>query len=221
MDKTYFLEIEDRFDDNKFCYKFTVPYNGLDIDGQAYAAIKQLLDLFKYYGVDVNRHISNTGYHIEDGEGNSRNIILDVNLNQGKLSKSHIRSKIGVLQKAQATPRQIDVYGKSAKYYFDVHNITEPINENASGIYLFTMLMEDSRQNVEFPHSILKLDSVAGSNKEIIEFAKVNGALHFLYNDCGSEHKRQEIINDIKEGENYKYQIETFPDTGYFPIALQ
>lgn len=219
MDKTYFLEIEDRFDDNKFCYKFTEPYDGLNIDERAYAIIKQLLDLFKYYGVDINSHISNTGYHIEDGEGNSRNIILDVNLNEGKLSKSHIRSKIGVLQKVQATPGQIDVYGKSAKYYFDVHNITEPINENASGIYLFTILMEDSRQNVEFSHSILKFDSVAGNNKEIIEFAKANGALHFLYNDCSSEHKRQEIITDIKEGENYKYQIETFPDTGYFPVA--
>lgn len=219
MDKSYFLESEAGFEGNKICYRFTEPYKGLDIDGRAHAGIKQLLDLFDYYGVDIIRHVSKTGYHIEDGEGNSRNIILDVHLNEGKLSKSHIRSKIGILQKVQATPRQIDVYGKSAKYSFDVHNITEPINENAPGIYLFTMLMEDSRQNYEFSHSILKLDSVAGSNKEVIEFAKVNGALHFLYNYCGSEHKRKDIITDIKEGENYKYQIETFPDTEYFPVA--
>jgi len=218
MDKTYFLEIEDRFDDNKFCYKFTVPYNGQDIDGRAYTVIKQLLDLFKYYGVDVNRHISNTSYHIEDGEGNSRNIILDITLNEGKLSKSHIRSKIGILQKVQATPRQIDVYGRSAKYRFDIHNIAEPINENALGVYLFTIQVEDSRENVEISHSILKFESVAESNKEIIEFAKANGALHILYSNCGYEIKRQEIITDIKEGENYKYQIENFPDLGCYLV---
>ncbi len=64
----------------------------------------QLLDLFKYYGVEINFHVSKTNYRIEDGEDNSQIFFIEVSLRQGKESKSHIRSKIGVLQKYKVRP---------------------------------------------------------------------------------------------------------------------
>lgn len=217
MDKTYFLEVDNVFDNNKLIYRFTQPYSGIDTEGFGRTVIKQLLDLFKYYGVDINSHISSTSFHLEDGEGNSRIYYLDVNLRNGTESKSHIRRKVGVLKKVQPSPIRITVHGKDHEYHFITYNITDQINENANGLYLFTMMVEDDRPNLEFSHSIIKFDSVEGNNKEVIAHAKANGALHFLYYDCDSEYQRQLIIEDIKNGENYKYQLTNFPETEYFP----
>jgi hypothetical protein len=49
MYKTYFLEMEDRFDDIKFFFKFREPYVEVDIEGGSHTVIKQLLDLIKFY----------------------------------------------------------------------------------------------------------------------------------------------------------------------------
>ena len=222
MDKTYFLE-EEVFDDNKMVFKFTQPYKGLDTDNYPRTIIKQLLDIFKSDGVDTNKHISNTGFHFIEGEGNSRFIVLDVNINEGKLSKSHIRDKVGVLRKIIGTPginaKGIGkARGKDNPYFFDIHNIEESISENIVGVFIFSIAVEERRQPVtyqnQYMNNILKIDAVTGNNKEYIEFAKANGALQFAYYEIHSESGMKDIINDIKEGEDYLYQIENYPEMG-------
>lgn len=217
MDKTYFLE-EEVFDDNKMIFKFAPPYKGLDTDGYARSIIKQLLDLFKHYGVDTNRHVSHTDFRIENGEGNSRFIVLDVNLNQAKTSKSHIRDKVGVLQKVVGTPRRFSVKGKNGNYFFDMYNIEQSINENIIGVFIFSITVEERRLPVtyqnQYTHNILKIDAVTGNNKEYIDFAKANGALHFSFHEMNLESEMNKVINDIKEGEDYLYQIENYPEMG-------
>jgi len=215
MDKTYFFEVPNRFDSDKLVYCFTKRYKGENLENYAQRTIVlQFYDLLAHYGVDYNEHVSRIMVQIEGEERQSKQIILNVELNDGEKSKSYIRSRIGVLQPVQSTPKNITVYGANSEYLFVVKNITEDIPENLPGIYLFTVLVEDSRPSIAYSHSILKFDSIDGSNKEAIEFAKGNGAYNVLYCDCGSENKRQEIIEDIKNGINYKFQLEAFPYLG-------
>lgn len=47
---------------------------------------------------------------------------------------------------------------------------------------------------------------------EIVKQAKENGAKHFLYYASYNEKDRQDVILDIKEGEDYKYHLENTKD---------
>ena len=142
--------------------------------------------------------------------------MIRVNLREGEISKSHIRNKIGILQRTPTAINRIQVYGSTMEYDFNAHNIIDEVDEFNPGVYLFTILMEDNRPGFELSHCIIKFDSVGSSNKEAISFAKENGATHFLYSFI-NENEREGVIEDIKNGSNYKMQLESYPEIGYLP----
>ena len=217
MDKTYFSEIPNIYDKDKMVFKFTHPTNQIDVEGYCRVVVKQFFDLLKYCNVDLNRHISQVGYHLEDGEENSRIIYLDVNINEGNLSKKSIRSNVGVLEKVRGTPINRHVICNEIKYLFTIYNIEDAINEDAKGIFIYSVTVPDERDNIEYSHVFILFDKVTSSNKESIQFAKANGALHYWYYDSSWEHEMNKVINDIRESDDYKYQELKFPHLLLFP----
>ena len=110
------------------------------------------------------------------------------------------------------TPMPIQVRGKSKEYAFLTYNIDDKVDPDVSGIYIFTIKKLDIRVAPIESHILLSFFSIKFNNEEAIKSAKENGALYFLYRNSSAEHERQAIITDIKEGLDYKYQLETFPD---------
>jgi hypothetical protein len=217
MDKTNFWETKNNLDDSKIVYQFVKPYHGNRQIDFGNTISLHLLDLLVHYGVDINNHINSTSFYYESEENKGLTLFINVNLKDGKVSKSYIRSKIGILKKVQDTPIHVEVIGKGSSYPFLHYNITDNLDDLADGLFLFTMQVEDKRPNIEFSHSILKFESVSGNSKEVIAQAKLNGAVHVLYSDFDSMFRMQDIIEDIKAGENYKHQIALYPETAYIP----
>lgn len=110
------------------------------------------------------------------------------------------------------SPANFNISGKSGQSYgFKIFNIFKVIRDNAEGVYLFTQLHKDNR-NGKDSHLITDFVSIGKSNAEAIQRAKEKGIKYYAYYYSSTEDKRREIINDIKESEDYQYQLETFPN---------
>ena len=118
--------------------------------------------------------------------------------------------------KLEFTPVMGKVLGKSGKeYFFSVYNIEDKIEPHASGVYIFTKRLPDSRtpQNL-LCHIFLSFHSIRVNNLEIMEDAKEKGIPYFYYYSSMSEPERQDIIADIKGSKDYEYQLANFPEVG-------
>jgi hypothetical protein len=111
-----------------------------------------------------------------------------------------------------SSPVTAYVMGRQKKdHYFQVFNIDDKINENAPGVYMFTILKpNDPEKSEPLSHITFSIISIQKNNVEEIEKAKEKKAKYIWYSHENSELKRQEIISDIKEGENYQYQLKQF-----------
>lgn len=217
MDKTYFLELENkRFENDIILYKYLPDVKGMT-DGFLNTIKKHFLDLLTYYGVDINKHISFTDHYID----NDNKAVLKLNLNHAEISRRHIIERIGILKKSEIAPYYtFGVDGNKKQYNFILLNIDFDVDQSNTGLYLFTIRLEDCRGEHfsinKNPHVILNFSIVMENVKDAIDFAKQNGALHMLYMSVSSEYRMKEIVQDIKEGENYISQLEVFPYIGYF-----
>jgi hypothetical protein len=114
-----------------------------------------------------------------------------------------------------STPLNGYIDGKSIeKYTFYCYNIDDnKINDNAPGVYLFTIMKPVNTEIGERPsHINLSIISVEENNVEKIKTAKDKGAKYLWYLPENSEIRRQEILEDIKAGKSYQHQLATFPE---------
>lgn len=114
-----------------------------------------------------------------------------------------------------ATPLNGYIDGKlKEEYTFYCYNIDDnKINDNAPGVYLFTVLKPPSTESIERPsHINISIISIQKNNVEEIEKAKDKGAKYLWYLPENSEVRRQEIIKDIKGGKSYQTQLASFPN---------
>ena len=110
------------------------------------------------------------------------------------------------------SPMPIVVQGKDKEYHFLTYNIDDEVDPDVSGVYIFTVRKWDNRAAPIESHILLSFASIKYNNAEAIKSAKDNGAMFMLYRSSSSEPERLEIISDIKAGQDYQYQLETFPD---------
>jgi len=118
--------------------------------------------------------------------------------------------------KIPETPLPIYIKGFTKEYQFSAYNIGDKIENAMPGVYIFTKTIKDNRSNIIVnAHIFISFASVKKEMNNIIEIvkqAKENGAKHFLYYASYNEKDRQDVILDIKEGEDYKYHLENTKD---------
>ncbi|MBK5271875.1 MAG: hypothetical protein JJE22_12760 [Bacteroidia bacterium] len=103
---------------------------------------------------------------------------------------------------------------KTGQLIFKAYNIDDSIETNSPGVYLFTILVKESKEGISYNRGIIiSFSSVKTNNEEIIDRAKGGGAKYFYYYYESSEEKREQIINEIKEGSLYQQQIKDYPET--------
>ncbi len=106
----------------------------------------------------------------------------------------------------------IVVQGKDKEYHFLTYNIDNEVDPDVSGVYIFTVRKWDNRAAPIESDILLSFASIRYNNAEAIKSAKDNGAMFMLYRSSSTVSEWQEIISDIKAGQDYQYQLETFPD---------
>lgn len=106
------------------------------------------------------------------------------------------------------------ITGNSRKeYQFLVYNIDDDMESNGSGVYIFTILKPSYSDVPQYPsHLTMSISSIKDDKEEVISSAKEKGAKYIWYYDESIEYRRQEIIKDIMRGDDYKYQLETYPE---------
>lgn len=111
-------------------------------------------------------------------------------------------------------PAWIHIKGASRREYsFQAFNIEDPVDENMSGVYIFTITHLDDRIPPGRPsHLFVHFESIRDNYKEAFLKAKEKNANHFLVYSSGSEPDRRAIIKDIQESEDYQYQLREFPE---------
>ena len=99
---------------------------------------------------------------------------------------------------------------------FKVYNIDDSFAIDSSGVYIFTKIIMDfiSNPSLGTSHLFLDLLSIKSgmSNIETIRNMKEKGAKHFLYYSSAAEFERKMVLENIREGDYYKYQMRNYPE---------
>ena len=104
------------------------------------------------------------------------------------------------------------IRGKSGKdYYFQAKEIKDKLLRDALGIFIFVRRIKEYRSGYYTTNEWREVSSMALYSgilyKDIIKRAEENQAKYFLYLPIEDIESAMEIIEDLKEDENYKIKI--------------